>query len=337
MPKILLADDNLDMLETLEQIFVLYQFDVVKAENGIQAVDKARETRPDIILLDGMMPEMDGFEACKILKNTESTKDIPVVFLTANYTATRDRINGLELGADDYLLKPFNSKELVARTQTVLKRSDMMRSLRSENTKLISENEHLQKESARAGSESLKQGIINQETGLYTREFFMHRLEEEFARAIRYNQSLTLVMIELTNFNQLSEKYGQQVSEFMLMRLANFFLSTTRISDILMRDDQSRFLILMPQTPVAGGENEAHRFHQAIEQDLFIDNETRANLPLTKHKGLEALKFAAVFAVTEFSEYNREKLSSHHLLLNYGYDLLKKAALTGAGSIQTQV
>jgi len=337
MPKILLADDNLDMLETLEQIFVLYQFDVVKAENGIQAVDKARETRPDIILLDGMMPEMDGFEACKILKNTEATRDIPVVFLTANYTATRDRINGLELGADDYLLKPFNSKELVARTQTVLKRSDMMRTLRTENTKLISENERLQKESAKSGTETLKQGIIDQESGLYTREFFMHRLEEEFARSIRYNQSITLVMIELTNYNQLAEKYGQQVSEFMLMRLANYFLSTTRISDILMRDDQSRFLILMPQTPVSGGENEARRFQDAIARDLFIDNEVRANLPLTRHKGLEALKFSAVFSVTEFSELNRDKLSSHHTLLNYGYDLLKKAAGSGAGSVVTEV
>ena len=137
MPKVLVADDNEEMLETLERIFLFYQFEVIKALNGLEAVNKVKTHCPDIILLDGMMPEMDGFEACKILKSSEKTKNIPIVFLTANYTDVQDRIKGFELGADDYLLKPFNSKELVTRVNTILKRTEMLRQIKKKMKNLL--------------------------------------------------------------------------------------------------------------------------------------------------------------------------------------------------------
>ena len=97
MPKILIADDNEEMLETLVRIFSLYEFAVDTALDGKKAIEKARQVNPDIIILDGMMPEMDGFEACRILKQNEDTREIPVVFLTANFMELRDRIKGLEI------------------------------------------------------------------------------------------------------------------------------------------------------------------------------------------------------------------------------------------------
>ncbi len=91
MPRILIVDDNFDMLDTLEHLFSFYQFDVLKAVNGKQGVEAAEKHLPDIILLDADMPVMNGFEACKILKKKRKTRQIPVVFLTAKYIDARVR------------------------------------------------------------------------------------------------------------------------------------------------------------------------------------------------------------------------------------------------------
>jgi DNA-binding response OmpR family regulator len=112
MPKALIVDDNDDMLDTLEHLFHFYEFEVVRAVNGQEGIQVAENENPDIIILDALMPVMNGFDACKFLKNSPRTKDIPVVFLSANYIEDEHRILGLELGADDYILKPFNAKEL---------------------------------------------------------------------------------------------------------------------------------------------------------------------------------------------------------------------------------
>ena len=146
MPSILIADDNAEMLETLERIFALYEFDVYKAENGKKAIEIAEKELPDLIILDAKMPVMDGFEACKILKNNHHTRDIPVVFLTANYIQPTDRVTGLQLGADDYLLKPFNSKELVARVKSIIKRNEILRMLKDENHRLAETTKKIQRE-----------------------------------------------------------------------------------------------------------------------------------------------------------------------------------------------
>ena len=89
------------------------------AQNGIQALKKVEAVRPDLILLDVMMPEMDGFETCTHLKSSQETEDIPVIFLTAR-TETKDIVKGFELGAVDYVTKPFQPEELLVRVRTHL-------------------------------------------------------------------------------------------------------------------------------------------------------------------------------------------------------------------------
>ena len=178
MPKILIADDNDDMLETLVSIFNLYKFDVLTALNGEEAIQIAEAQLPDIIILDGMMPKMDGFEACRILKKNEKTMSIPVVFLTANFMEIRDRIKGLSLGADDYLLKPFNSKELVARINSILKRTEISASIRKQNEQLIHQNSIIEKELKnlleKHKIENTKQ-VSDPVTGLYNNSFLRNR------------------------------------------------------------------------------------------------------------------------------------------------------------------
>jgi two-component system phosphate regulon response regulator PhoB len=120
--KILVVDDEPDALELIKVNLASVGLTVVTAEDGDTALKKARAVLPDLIILDLMLPEVDGLEVCKILRRDEATRDIPIIMLTAKASEI-DRVLGLELGADDYVTKPFSPRELVLRVKALLRRS----------------------------------------------------------------------------------------------------------------------------------------------------------------------------------------------------------------------
>ncbi len=122
MTKILVVDDEPDIVELVAFNLQQEGFEVITAVNGWEAVEKARATLPDLILLDLMLPELDGFAVCEMLRRLSATADIPVIMLTA-WTSEPSRILGLELGADDYVTKPFSPRELRLRVHRVLGRN----------------------------------------------------------------------------------------------------------------------------------------------------------------------------------------------------------------------
>lgn len=117
--RILIVDDTPKNIQVLGTILKKEGYQIIAAQNGLQALGTFAKIIPDLILLDVMMPELDGFETCKRLKADEQTRDIPIIFLTAR-TETEDVVNGFELGAVDYVTKPFNSHELLSRVSTHL-------------------------------------------------------------------------------------------------------------------------------------------------------------------------------------------------------------------------
>ncbi len=120
--KILIVDDEMDTLTPLTRSLENENYIVIGASNGNEALAKARSDIPDLILLDLMMPEMDGYEVCANLKENPLTEKIPVIMVTAK-DAVGDKVKGLDTGADDYVTKPFNLDELKARIKSVLRRA----------------------------------------------------------------------------------------------------------------------------------------------------------------------------------------------------------------------
>jgi phosphate regulon transcriptional regulator PhoB len=120
-PKILVVDDEADAVEMIAFNLKAAGFEVVSAEDGQEAMRKAGSAHPDLIVLDLMLPEMDGLEVCKHLRAGAETANIPIIMLTAK-AGEVDRVLGLELGADDYLTKPFSPRELVLRIKNLLRR-----------------------------------------------------------------------------------------------------------------------------------------------------------------------------------------------------------------------
>lgn len=123
---VLVADDEKDIIDLVEYNLTREGFSVLAAYNGLEALEIARKKRPDIVILDWMMPEMDGLETCRRLRQHPDTENIPIIMLTAK-SDTLDKVLGLEMGADDYLTKPFHIRELLARVRAILRRLEASR------------------------------------------------------------------------------------------------------------------------------------------------------------------------------------------------------------------
>ncbi len=126
MARILIAEDERDIRELITFTLEFGGFQVIAAANGQEAVELARQHRPDLIILDVRMPKMTGYEACRILKSQEETRSIPVVFLSAKGQEAEIR-QGMEAGADAYIIKPFAPDELLQQVQAILSRRNTHR------------------------------------------------------------------------------------------------------------------------------------------------------------------------------------------------------------------
>ncbi len=145
---ILVIDDEINILELIRFNLELSNYKVFTAKNGKEGIEKINKINIDLIILDLMMPEVDGIQVCKYVRGNEKFKTIPIIMLTAKSTET-DKIFGLEIGADDYITKPFSVKELTARVKALLRRSTMETNLSKEIIQLknmtINTTEHIVK------------------------------------------------------------------------------------------------------------------------------------------------------------------------------------------------
>src|SRR5215468_1117239 len=157
--RILVVDDTPANIQTVAAILKGRGYQLSVATNGKQALDVIEKIRPDLILLDVMMPEMDGFETCQRIKGTEAWRDIPIIFLTAK-TETADIVKGFEVGAVDYVGKPFNAHELLARVNTQLTEIHLRRNLAEKNVELARANELVRRAFGRYVSEEVAESLL---------------------------------------------------------------------------------------------------------------------------------------------------------------------------------
>lgn len=275
MAKILVVDDNIDMLDTLEQLLTFYDFEVIRAENGKEGVEVARKDQPDLIILDALMPVMSGFEACEILKGAAETREIAVIFLSANYTKLEYQQRGLELGADDYILKPFNAKELIGKVNSLLHRKRLIEKLRQENKDVL-----LRRPRSEAGGEAPSESRgsdvdsrIDSLTGVYNETFFHQRLKDEHHRSLEMKQHLSVALIDADLFRDVNAIYSEQTADYVLMKIANILLQISQSSDFVFRLEKDKFAIILPAITEADAFDEAERIRTAILQTKFFDQD----------------------------------------------------------------
>jgi len=222
-----------------------------EAENGVDGYKKALSRPPDLILCDLVMPSVDGFKFLTLVRNRPDLRDIPVILLTGQ-TDVETKIRGLELGASDYVTKPFDGGELLARIKVQLKIKALQDALRASN-------EQLQELSS-----------VDPLTKLFNRRYFMQALEGEFDRMDRHGNPLSFVMMDIDHFKRLNDAYGHQAGDEVLQGLAERIRREARTSDVPGRYGGEEFCVILPQTPLEGGAEFARRLRVAVDSEPFL-------------------------------------------------------------------
>jgi len=227
--KILVVDDEKMNIVALAH-FLKPQYEVIVAVDGASALEAAEKHLPDIILLDIIMPDMNGFDVLIKLKNSAATMNIPVIFLTGLSNAG-DEEKGLSLGAVDYITKPFNKSVVKARIQTQLKMIEYVRTIE-------------------------KLCMLDALTGLSNRRGFDTRMEVEWGRANREKKTLGLIMLDIDKFKIYNDTYGHPQGDILLQAVAGVIGKTlNRPADFAARWGGEEFMILLPDTDLEGTVN----------------------------------------------------------------------------------
>jgi two-component system, cell cycle response regulator len=244
-PRILVAEDDAITREYLVTLLKLQGMEVTTAEDGHKALAKAREGGFDLVLLDIMMPGLDGLDCCRLIKTSTEETFLPVVLLTAKADGD-SRVAGLRIGADDYVCKPFDERELLARLHNLLRLKRM----------------HDQISEARQRLATL--AIQDDLTGLYNYRYLHTRMNEEFKRAERYREPLSCIMVDVDHFKDVNDRHGHDAGDQALREVSVRLLKAVREVDVVARYGGEEFLLVLPSTNFSGALSVAERVWRAV-------------------------------------------------------------------------
>lgn len=264
--KILIVEDSRTQRQHLAQLLSRQGYEVLEADSGIEGLKLARSERPDLVVLDVVMQDMDGLAVCRWLKISPETKDTPIIMLTVRNEIDA-RVEGLNVGADDYLAKPFADEELEARIFAALRVKAAESELRKRNTELQSMLHHV---------EAL--AITDPLTGLYNRRRFEDVLKREFAATRRYGAPLSCLMLDIDHFKKINDSFGHDAGDRILCDVANRFTQRLREVDLAARYGGEEFVILLPQTPKEGAKIVAERMSEFIRRQAFDFDDGSTNV-----------------------------------------------------------
>jgi diguanylate cyclase (GGDEF)-like protein len=261
--RILVVDDAMENIQILNGALE-GEHEVLFALNGEKALELARGRRPDLILLDAMMPGMDGYAVCAALRAASETRDIPVIFVTALKTP-EDETRALAAGAADFITKPVNAAVVRARVRTHLtikRQSDALRALT----------------------------LTDALTAVANRRAFDQRIEAEWRRCARAQLPIALILVDIDHFKAYNDSYGHQVGDACLVQVgAAMRRVAARPQDLVARYGGEEFAILLPQLDARGAEGVARRLQAELVQ-LAIPHAASPTSPvLTVSMGIAAL------------------------------------------------
>lgn len=235
---LLIVDDEKQNRLLLTELFGT-TYKIIQAKNGVQALEKARQHRPDLILLDVLMPEMDGMDVLRELKRDDATRLIPVIFITALDSAT-DEENGLNLGAVDYISKPFHPPIVRVRVRNQLQ--------------LVHQQRLLEQLASLDGL-----------TGIPNRRQFDATLLKEWHRCQRNQQPLSLIVADVDFFKKYNDALGHAAGDRVLQEVAaTLRQAARRPGDLVARYGGEEFVLLLPETDATSAQALAEGLQQLL-------------------------------------------------------------------------
>ena len=263
--RILVVDDHPDNVEIINVRLSSRGYQIEAASNGEEALAHVQESPPDLILLDVMMPLMDGYEVSRRIKNDPELPFIPIILVTAR-DSTQDKVEGLDAGADDYLTKPVNFAELEARVRSMLRIKRLQDELDLKNRELELVNKRLRKL-------SITDGL----TELFNHRHIHELLHEEFERTKRSGEPMAVAMMDLDRFKQVNDTYGHPTGDVILYETAEILRQTVREIDMVGRYGGEEFVAILPGADEDAANRFAERVRHAVASHVYRDeaNEVR--------------------------------------------------------------
>ena len=255
--RILIVDDHEDNVEVIRARLEAGGYQIESAADGEEALERVRQSPPDLILLDVMMPRIDGMEVARRIKADETLPFIPIIMQTALDTV-QHKVEGLGAGADDYVTKPINFAELEARVKSMLRIKLLQDELARANERLARVNEELRRVAVTDGL-----------TGLHNRRNLEALLHEMFEHSVRLHEPLACVMFDLDHFKSVNDAHGHQAGDVVLQQLATILKTSAREIDKVGRYGGEEFMVLLPGTVLDAAVTFAERTRQQVESHTF--------------------------------------------------------------------
>jgi diguanylate cyclase (GGDEF)-like protein len=255
--RILVVDDHEDNIELLRARLEARGYEVEGASDGQAALDAVVRNCPDLILLDVMMPKMDGIEVVRRLKANADLPFIPVIMQTA-LDSTENKVEGLDAGADDYITKPINFAELEARVNSLLRIKALQSALAARETELEELNDKLR-------MISLTDGL----TGIENRRSLEMHLHEMWQHSTRLHEPIAIIICDIDKFKAVNDTYGHQAGDSVLKEFAQLLKSEAREIDRVGRYGGEEFLLILSGTVLDAAVTFAERLREKVEGHTF--------------------------------------------------------------------
>lgn len=250
--RIMIVDDNPQNIQVLATLLEALTEDLTICTSGEEALEALAFEVVDLILLDIMMPVIDGYEVCRRIRKNDQWSDVPIIFITAK-SSSQDIILGFEVGGNDYVTKPFNEAELMARVKNQLEFKRMHDALITRNQEM---EILIQKLAIASATDAL--------TGLLNRRAMTDRIGEEIARFKRYLHPFALAMVDIDYFKRVNDQYGHDCGDQVLIGVANCLRDSVRQIDMISRWGGEEFLLLFSECGPKDALNLAERVRQSI-------------------------------------------------------------------------
>jgi two-component system cell cycle response regulator len=252
--KVLVVEDSKAQREHLVELLTRRGYEVRATGSGLDALREIKDDPVDVVILDVMLDGMDGYSVCRWLRLGESTRDVVVIMLTVKGDV-KEKVEGLHVGADDYLPKPFDEDELEARIFASLRSQRARQDLRARNSEL---------EGMLTKTERL--AMTDELTGVYNRRRVADMLKREWATARRYRHPLSMLLIDVDRFKTVNDVDGHNAGDETLKNVAALLAVSIREVDVCARYGGDEFALLLPHTPSDKAVVVAERARAKVEQ-----------------------------------------------------------------------
>ena len=273
---ILIAEDDRVSALILQRALEKMGYSVIVARDGGEAWRLVNGGGIGLVVSDWMMPELDGLELCRRIRGRIDTAYTYVILLTSR-DSRNDRLEGLEAGADDFLSKPLDTGELVARLNVAKRILGMQDQLRAHATQLAELHVALERQNALLAERASTDGL----TGLSNRRHFDETLASAFSFAVRHDQPLSLVLLDVDHFKLFNDTFGHQSGDDVLRALADTLRSGTRRHDVVARYGGEEFVLILPGTGSSQALSFCERLRSSIEGRRWTHRSVTASFGVT--------------------------------------------------------